>query len=186
MLPTPIPRLPLPCRSLGHAAALVLPRSWVGAGENGFVLDLTPFVSAIPAVGALLRPVAETFGLGLERRARRHAELLAVIPDGVDAASLRALLADELTEIGRRDEGRLRRKLDGANLAALIFVLVLSTAVVWALWTFRWAFLPGGSAVTIPRVLAVVVAVFAALLMMAGLGSLWQEADEREGEGGAA
>lgn len=143
--------------------------------------DLTPFVAAIPAVGALLRPLVETFGLGLERRARRHAELLSVVPEGVEAARLRTLLVDELDEIGRRGEGRLRRKLDGASVAALIFVLVVSTAAVWALWTFSWAFLPAGAAVVVPRVLAVVVAVFSALLMMAGLGSLWKEPDDERG-----
>lgn len=139
--------------------------------------DLTAYVSAIPALGATLKLLTSTFGLGLERRARKHAELLAVIPDGVETGRLRTLLADELDAIGKKGEGRLRRKVDGATVAALIFVALVTTPIVWFLWTYPWHFLPSGE-VGLPRTLALLVGVFSALLMMAGLGSLWTEPDD--------
>lgn len=135
--------------------------------------DFTPLVAAIPTVGAIVKGLHSYFGGDLERRTKKHVELLAVLPEGVEARELRRLIDDELAELARRDEVRLHRKLDGGSVAAIVLVVIVGTAASTALWLFTpdW----GTFWIIAIRALAVMVGLFSALLVLAGFGELWKD-----------
>lgn len=135
--------------------------------------DLTPLVAAIPALGALVRVLSTFFGGDLDRRLHRHARLLADLPEGVETADLRVLIDKELKELTRREDARLHRKVSWSMVSAMGFVLVVGTVVSAGLW--QWDPGLGDWLVIALRVVAVLFALFAALVAFAGLSNLWDD-----------
>lgn len=88
------------------------------------VEDIGPYVALLPVLGGLLRTITTLFGHGLETRARRHAELIAALPEHPDDRPLRELLAAESQRIAEQGHARLNRRVSWSTVAALVMVLV--------------------------------------------------------------
>ena len=101
--------------------------------ENAAVLSAVIVPLFLGVIGPLR---AREAGGRFYRRLRRIAQLRPMLSDGSDAANrLDGLLADEIEKLAQRHA----RKLDGANLAAIIFVSLLGGAVSFGLVTWAQA-----------------------------------------------
>lgn len=122
----------------------------------------------------MIRALYSFFGRDVERRAQRHAELLASLPKGTDTNALESLLRDELAEVTRQGRTRLGRRVDWLTVVTMVVVTVGAGALTWVLWTapayFDWP--PWGRVAS--RVTAILAGIFGGLLVMAGAGSFYK------------
>lgn len=145
------------------------------------MVDPAAVVASLPSLGLVVKGFISLFDLGLERRARRHAVLLAELPASVEATRLRVLLDGELDELARRGEVRLHRRLDRLTLFTMVLISVAGSALAFGLWVLPPVLWDWTTAVT--RVAACVVGLFAALLVVAGTGDLWKDRRESDSDG---
>lgn len=121
-------------------------------------------------IGPLLR--GEVSGR-LARRIATHSQIRANIPDTSSAAKkLDELLLSEVTQLAERETSRLTRRINGGNVAALVFVAIAGGAIVYGLISAAIALQESGWS-WIFWIVAGLVAVFALALSAAGLGSLY-------------
>lgn len=140
--------------------------------------DLAPWLAAVPAVGVMIRTLRSALGGDIERRARRHAQLLDAMPESADTAALRETLDAELAEVARRADARLHRKLDGATLAGLLFVAIVAGGGVWLLWSVPVNLGWPAWTLWLSRAGSVFLALFAAGLIAAGAADLFKDSRE--------
>ena len=103
------------------------------------------------------------------KRMKRHAELVENLPPGAQT-HMERLLAAEAENYADDQIFRMKRKLDGGTLAALIFVGVLTAGVI----VLGFALAASFSAPWIHFVTGTIAA-FGLLLMLVGLGQIWKE-----------
>lgn len=117
-------------------------------------------VGALPAIAALVKVIWPTGDRGLHHKLRRLGETLEKMPEGAGKAAL-AATADVLgQELAYQESRRARRRLKGSAVAAVILVVLAGAGLSWFLWSLD----------NVPtRILAVLVAVFASLLVISGL-----------------
>ncbi len=127
-----------------------------------------------------MRTIYAVFGHGLETRARRHAELIAALPEGTDDRQLKELLAAENQRIAEQGHARLNRRVDWSAVAAFVVVLAVTTGVSLGLWQLPQADVIPGWAAWISRPAAVAVALFGGLLMLAGSLSMFTQTDQKD------
>ena len=150
------------------------------------VISLSWLPAALPALGALVKALSGLLNSNVEhraeRRVRRHAELFASLPEQAERTELIRLINLELDAIAERNERLLYRRVDVGNLAAIIAVLVVGTGLVVLLWQAdSWDWMPSW-AVVIARIIAVLVGIFAFVLVtVGGLSSFWTDTRQREG-----
>lgn len=143
------------------------------------MVDITPYIASLPVVVTTIRLIAESAGNGVEKRLSRHLELLAATLDSSPAhANLSAVVDAESLAVRARAEARLNRKLNGANLAAVIVVVLLMTGIVWGLWVWSVQPMPQLAQVGL-QIVAVVVGIFGTLLVtIGGVSQMWVPRDE--------
>ena len=109
--------------------------------ENAAVLSAV----VVPVLLGVIGPLqAREAGGRFYRRVRRLAQLRPLLHDGSGAADLLdKLLASELEKLATRHS----RKLDGANMAAIIFVSLVGGAVSFGLVTWAQAITGAGATV---------------------------------------
>lgn len=136
-----------------------------------------PLVAALTAIAPPALAVIGKFILSNReptrlKRMKRHSELLEHLPDEAREHMSR-LLGQEAETYADDQIFRMRRKLDGGTLAALIFVGVLTAGAIvlgfalagpWGWWIH---FVTG------------TVALFGLLLMIVGLGQVWKVPGEK-------
>lgn len=137
--------------------------------------------TAIAAAGAAARVGASFLGPGnrLERRIRRHIDLLEHLPAGSDKAQLAELIDQEVAKVVDRDRRWISRKLDGGNLAAMIVVSVLGAALATGAWVLG-VHLGGWLKIALGILSALILL---ATLLFAGIGGgtqLWKSDDAEE------
>lgn len=93
----------------------------------------------VPLLLAVVGPMLERDGGGRDlKRIKRYAQLRSMLVDGSEAASnLDSLLAEETGVLVDRNLPRVGRKLDGSNIAAIVFVSLIGGAASFGLVT--WA-----------------------------------------------
>ncbi|WP_155896866.1 hypothetical protein [Curtobacterium sp. UNCCL17] len=135
-----------------------------------------PMVAALTAIAPPALAIVGRFLLANReparlKRMKRHSDLLEHLPE--TAKGHMARLVDSEAEAYADDQiFRMRRKLDGGTLAALILVGVLTAGVIVAgfslagLWGWWIHFVTG------------LIALFGLLLMIAGRGQVWKLPDE--------
>ncbi|MBW8763331.1 MAG: hypothetical protein JF592_12205 [Microbacterium sp.] len=115
----------------------------------------------------------------LIKRVAAHVELREKITDVPDAlADLDHLLSTEIAVLREREEYRLTRKVNGANVAALIFVALLGGGGVYGLITAGIA-VGGGWGITL-YVLAVIYGLFFVALAAVGTRTVFSPPKENE------
>lgn len=127
-------------------------------------------------VGPILR--GELSGR-LLKRVVAHAELREKLADASPAQrEIDALLDAEVKVLRERAEYRLTRRLNGGNVAALVFVALVGGGVVYGLVTAGLA-LPGTVWAVLFFIVAVLVGLFAVALAAAGMRTLYEPPKER-------
>ncbi len=105
--------------------------------ENLAVLSAVVVPILLGVIGPLISREA---GTREYRRVKRHAQLRSLLTDGSDAAKkMDALLDHEVGRLVDRSSTRASRKLDGGNLAAIVFVSLIGGAVSFGLVTWAQA-----------------------------------------------
>lgn len=121
-------------------------------------------------VGPIIR--GEVSGRLLKRIAA-HADLRSKLSDGSAAKrELDALLDAEVKALRTQSEYRLTRRVNGGNVAALIFIALVGGLIVYGLVAAGLALSGTGWAIIL-FVVAVLVGLFAILLAAAGMGTLY-------------
>lgn len=124
-------------------------------------------------VGPLLR--GEVSGR-LFRRIRAHVDLREKLAeDGPSLKELDTLIAKELETLREREISRLTRKINGGNLAALIFIALAGGGIVYGLISAAFA-LPDTGLFWAFWILAAIAALFTFGLAAVGVGSLYAPA----------
>jgi hypothetical protein len=145
--------------------------------------ELIPFGSAIAVailtviVGPLL---SGELGSGLARRTLHHAELRSKLADqSTSARQIDVLLEAETKALSDRGINRIGRKLNGGNVAALVFVSLIGGALVFASAT--WALATSNNfGAAVLWALTILIGLFFVLLATAGLGTLYAPAKHKE------
>lgn len=138
--------------------------------ENAAVLSAVVVPLLLGVIGPLR---AREAGGRFYRRFRRIAQLRPMLSDGSDAAKrLDALLAAEVEKLAQRHA----RKLDGANLAAIISVSLLGGAVSYGL--VSWAQAISGVGAAVVWVLFAVWSLLVLMLVLVGGLSRLYKTDE--------
>ncbi|MDQ1206602.1 hypothetical protein [Microbacterium sp. SORGH_AS_0862] len=128
-------------------------------------------------IGPLLR--GEVSGR-LLKRISEHANLREKLAENSAALKdLDALLDLEVRRLRERERHRLTRKLNGANVAALIFVALAGGGIVYGLLSLGISLGPTGWAIA-AYVGAALVAVFAVGLAAVGVGTLYEPPKEKK------
>jgi hypothetical protein len=150
--------------------------SWLLAAIPVFAAALVKIITALGNYGEEHR---------LERQVARHADLLAKLPEEAYKASLVELVNKEVAALAAQTEARLYRRVDGGNVAAMVVVMSITTALVWLLWWIdpaqRWLN-------TVLNVAAVVVGSAGfGFATIGGLGNLYKDTrmDQPEALGSA-
>jgi hypothetical protein len=131
--------------------------NWIGLATSAAAPTLA-------LVGKFLFSDRESSSL---RQMKKHAQLLESLP-GDASAHIESMLSVEAQSYASARMRRVRRKLEGGTLAALIFVGIITASLTWLLvWAatnfwFGWWFIAVGAAL------------FGALLMAVGTGQLWK------------
>lgn len=121
-------------------------------------------------VGPILR--GELSGR-LLKRVTAHAELREHLADNVAAKEeLDGLIMAEVKALRAREESRLTRKLNGGNVAALIFIAVLGGGLVYGLMAWAGA-VAGTWFAVILYIVAALVGLFTIALAAVGVGTLY-------------
>lgn len=127
-------------------------------------LTITPFWTAVipPFLALIAKLLFTDRDPGAVKRMQRHATLEQEMPAESEAkAQLRALLDIESKNYAERVTAKLNRRINGGNLAAIIFVLVVVAAITYFLILLAQVFWPAG-------ILAGGVAIFGIILILAG------------------
>lgn len=128
-------------------------------------------------VGPLLR--GEISGR-LAKRIAAHADLRKKLEGNADAvAHLDALLTRETLTLADRETHRLTRKLNGGNVAALIFVALVGGGVVYGIVSAAIALAENPVLFWLFMIVAGLVGLFAIALAAAGLGTLYEPPREK-------
>jgi K+-sensing histidine kinase KdpD len=148
------------------------------------VTSLAWLPAAIPAIAATAVKVVPALVTGssehrLERQLRRHIELLATLPEGTDKDQLTRLIDREIAVIVRRNEERLRRRIDPMSVVAMVVVLIVTTALVVLLW---WPHPANHTLDVTLNIAAVIVGIVGFVFAtVGGIGNLYvKEGAERE------
>lgn len=139
-----------------------------------------PLIAALTAIAPPALAIVGKFALANReparlKRMKRHSDLLEHLPETAKG-HMERLVDSEAKTYADDQIFRMRRKLDGGTLAALIFVGVLTAGAIVAgfalagLWGWWIHFLSG------------TVALFGLLLMIVGLGQVWKLPDETPAE----
>jgi hypothetical protein len=128
-------------------------------------------------VGPLLR--GEISGR-LAKRTAAHADLRKKLEGNADAvAHLDALLTREVLTLADRETHRLTRKLNGGNVAALIFVALVGGGVVYGIVSAAIALVENPALFWLFMIVAGLVGLFAIALAAVGLGTLYEPPREK-------
>ena len=149
-----------------------------------WVLTAAP---SVPVLGAALKAILDLMPGRRNPRLKRAlhlSELLKALPSDLEGSGkeeLREVLDAELSALAQRHSHLARRKINGATVAAMIFVVTVGTGGTWGLVALSaqpWL----APLLVIPvQIAAVLVAGFAALLMLVGgIPQLWVT-DEKDG-----
>lgn len=101
------------------------------------------------------------------------------MPEDANTSALRVVLDAELAEIARREDARLHRKVDSLSVAAIVAVAVVAGGLVWGLWAVPDVWESPTWVLWLVRGAAVFIAIFAALVMAAGAGTLFKDSREK-------
>lgn len=147
-------------------------------------MEVIQLWSAIPVailtifIGPLLR--GEITGR-LAKKIARHADLCQKLKGNPEATShLDLLLAKETKVLNERETCRLTRKLNGGNVATLIFVALLGGGFVYGLISVAIALAETPVWFWALMVLGVIVGIFTIALAAVGLGSLYEPRENIE------
>lgn len=90
-------------------------------------------LAALPAVAALIKVIWPSERRGVGHRLTRVLEMYEKTPEsaGRKALEVAGHLAQQLAYL---EDRRLRRKVDGANIAAIVFVVVVGGGIGFGLW----------------------------------------------------
>lgn len=117
----------------------------------------------------------------LAKRIATHAEIRQNLEGNAEAAAhLDALLTSETRVLRDRETHRLTRKLNGGNVAALVFVALVGGGSVYGLVSGAVAIAEKPGFFWVLIVVAIIVGLFAIALAAAGLGTLYEPPREKK------
>jgi VIT1/CCC1 family predicted Fe2+/Mn2+ transporter len=127
-------------------------------------------VALVTAATPLFRPEANR---GLAKRLAHHADLRSNLEGNREAlANIDALLVAETERLKEKEIARVTRKLNGGNVAALIFVAVVGGGFVFLITSLATS-LVGSFFAVVLWVVAVLVGLFTVVIGLVGLGTLY-------------
>src|SRR5688572_20919055 len=91
-------------------------------------------LGALPAIAALVNALWPSESRQIGHRLKRHLEAVEAMEEGEGRDALRAAADKMARQLAYAEERRLRRRLDGASL----FAVVLITAAAFALTLWLW------------------------------------------------
>lgn len=122
----------------------------------------TPFtlvLAALPALAVVIKTLWPGESRGLAHRLTRTLEVVGRMPDGEGKAALQAAAHKMASQLAWSEDRRMRRRVDGGSVFAVIVVVVLGGGLAGLLWQVDNIF---------TRVAAVLIALFAVLLVVVG------------------
>lgn len=125
-------------------------------------------------IPGVLGGIATWLDMSLHRRASRHADLLAKLPEGVDHEALSQVLADEIAKIARDDRRKLHRRLSWTSVASLTFILLVAIGFAYLLLKIPAWF---GWSVWVSYPFLALLGLITAMFGVAGLSDLWEYED---------
>lgn len=116
-------------------------------------------LGALPTLVAVLKAVGWSERRGVASRLHRILEMREKLPEGAGRTALDQTAGRLAQQLAYLEDRRLRRRLDGANLAAIVVVLAVGAGLTYLLWSVEHVAV---------RTAAVLIAGFATLLVAFG------------------
>lgn len=116
-------------------------------------------LAALPALAAVIKVVWPSERRGVGHRLARVLDMYEKTPEGAGREALAEVSSKLAQQLAYLEDRRLRRKVDGSNIAAMVFVVVVGGGGGFGLWQLDNIFM---------RILAVLLIGFATLLVLVG------------------
>lgn len=132
--------------------------------------SLSLIISALPALAAMIKALFPEGDRGLARRLRRVTAAHEAMPDCEGKRRLQETASRLAAELAYREDRDARRRVDGVSVATVVIVALVAGGATFGLWA------TGSVAL---RVLGVAIALFAALLILAGVTQSLVKVEDR-------